>query len=821
MVDIETASSAGEEEFYDACDRVARPQSYEQEGAARAKGKGKAIVSFHHELPSDEVGVDWKQYEPPLALSDTPGVESEIILQLIADSIERIKTRIAREEDEKKQVMEEEAAAGNSTQEQDVQKVAGTDKAPETTDIVIQDEGGHASDGPVPSQEPENRSSNAYAYVMARRTLGGGDPLDALHALNPKNPDVGGTLRRHGPPAILHTGPKSRPKRRLFLSGLLRRLNDVGIQPESSAAGSARPRPPHAPSSFERTSDVLRHRLKKPSVDNRSRESHADTAPTWSVEEDEVECVSCLDDFKPQDTVKAPCHRYCKPCFSRLVASACANEQHWPPKCCLNPIPHQTVVLELEADPALRQRYRECAAQYSVPVGERVYCHQSDCGQWLRPGSQIDRASEVGRCAAGHATCLVCRGAQHLGSPCPQDRELQRTRALAEEEGWRRCVGCRAYVEHASACQHMTCRCGAEFCYVCGARWRTCACTMDMLAAAKGAAAGRRRAREQREAREEAEAREALRLVREFEREEARRAELKRQQAAEARRHTELVRRVEQETRRRAGVAAKFRDLREQLERVHERQRSLLAREHERRDAERRAQADAALARLRREHATARGELRARAVARVGARERAAEMDYAARLEDQRRIEERYRTQLQTYWAGRRGRGGGWKRGNGDNGDDGGDGDGAAEMMMTTRVVVSAALAELREKMEAGSAAWRAHAEAGLARYRLRVDEEREIREELLDDAERMLVEGLRGTAAAWARRRGAEGRWVGVVVDERARVLGEMETAEMEEGGGGGGEDIGSWFAGEGGLGIEVDEINGDEYEDEDGPPG
>ena len=74
----------------------------------------------------------------------------------------------------------------------------------------------------------------------------------------------------------------------------------------------------------------------------------------------------------------------------------------------------------------------------------------------------------------------------------------------------------------------MTCRCGHQFCYVCGQRWRTCSCTMDQLYALKGAAQERREHRRFTEQTEAAELRQILAQIELFEQEEARRAELER-----------------------------------------------------------------------------------------------------------------------------------------------------------------------------------------------------------------------------------------------------------------------------------------------------
>ncbi|CAF2130412.1 unnamed protein product [Brassica napus] len=54
---------------------------------------------------------------------------------------------------------------------------------------------------------------------------------------------------------------------------------------------------------------------------------------------------------------------------------------------------------------------------------------------------------------------------------------------LARYKRWRRCQQCRVMVELAQGCNHMTCRCGHEFCYCCGGEYREGqqSCTCDFL----------------------------------------------------------------------------------------------------------------------------------------------------------------------------------------------------------------------------------------------------------------------------------------------------------------------------------------------------
>lgn len=50
-------------------------------------------------------------------------------------------------------------------------------------------------------------------------------------------------------------------------------------------------------------------------------------------------------------------------------------------------------------------------------------------------------------------------------------RTRTRLRELAKEKEWQTCSKCRRIVERIDGCLHMTCLCGFEFCYRCGAEY--------------------------------------------------------------------------------------------------------------------------------------------------------------------------------------------------------------------------------------------------------------------------------------------------------------------------------------------------------------
>ncbi|KAK1600702.1 IBR domain-containing protein [Colletotrichum navitas] len=483
--------------------------------------------------------------------------------------------------------------------------------------------------------------------------------------------------------------------------------------------------------------------------------SDTNSTSTTSRKTATVECVSCLDDFDKKDMVKVTCHSYCRDCFERLIATAVQNEQQWPPKCCLNQIPFRTILRYVTKD--LGKTYKDRAAEWKLPVSERIYCNQPDCSLWIRP-DHVNQGLSIGRCANAHWTCTICRGPQHDNSDCPQDRDLALTNALAEDEGWQHCLKCQALVEHLEACQHMTCRCGYQFCYVCNQRWRTCTCTMDQLNAVKAGAATRREERLRRKEEAESELRDALRQIEEFEREEALKAELLRQETErqeEERRQREIEERVRFESLRRHGIEVKYQDLRAMLDQIHDLQEVLVRYQHDKEKEIASQEAFTSTAELEARQQAEHLELAETASRKLAAKEKALATEYSLRVLEEKRTEDAYLELLEDFFANK----------------------------PKSEARVEELMQNFLKKMDKGWRAWGRWKTDETARYKMKVDEERAIREEVMYSVKIRHGERVESERRELEKRQVAELRWFTLVVAERSRLLAQMETVEIEDG--------------------------------------
>ncbi|TWU74124.1 hypothetical protein ED733_005266 [Metarhizium rileyi] len=181
-------------------------------------------------------------------------------------------------------------------------------------------------------------------------------------------------------------------------------------------------------------------------------------------------CAACMTDVPYHEAVECPCsHEYCRACMAALLQAAINDESLFPPRCCNQPIP-----LDLNRSlfpPGLVGRYEAKKLEYATE--NRTYCHRAGCSAFIpKPFIQDDIAPCV-ECQS--TTCAICKGPYH-GGDCPEDVATMELLRVAEENGWQRCYSCRRMVDLELGCNHIICRCGAQFCYVCGEPWKTCPC---------------------------------------------------------------------------------------------------------------------------------------------------------------------------------------------------------------------------------------------------------------------------------------------------------------------------------------------------------
>lgn len=185
-------------------------------------------------------------------------------------------------------------------------------------------------------------------------------------------------------------------------------------------------------------------------------------------------CVCCRDDFRVNKGLYTlPCsHRYCNKCLRILIQQAISDEQKMPPKCCNAAIPSPVIKTVLSHDE--QQLFLKSVIQFSTPWEARIFCPLPNCGTFIPPRAKIDPRHPFTVICPKCRTkvCSTCkREAHEIGQDCPADWDLEAVLKLGESAGWRRCYKCRMLVELTQGCSHITCRCKAQFCYICGAVW--------------------------------------------------------------------------------------------------------------------------------------------------------------------------------------------------------------------------------------------------------------------------------------------------------------------------------------------------------------
>ncbi|KAL4879586.1 hypothetical protein BJY04DRAFT_91091 [Aspergillus karnatakaensis] len=180
------------------------------------------------------------------------------------------------------------------------------------------------------------------------------------------------------------------------------------------------------------------------------------------------DCVACNEPKPVFDMIQAPCsHWYCRHCITRLVNDALTDQSLFPPRCCRLDIPLDAMRRHIGDE--LSQRFEEKDTECKDP--QRTCCSNAACAEYILPPFV---QGHVGTCRACQMqTCTVCKRPAHIERCIDEQDEVL---SLAQQAGWQQCPQCHHLIELSTGCNHITCRCRYEFCYVCTMKWKTCHC---------------------------------------------------------------------------------------------------------------------------------------------------------------------------------------------------------------------------------------------------------------------------------------------------------------------------------------------------------
>eukprot|EP01125_Pyxidicula_operculata_P007194 TRINITY_DN2446_c0_g2_i1.p1 TRINITY_DN2446_c0_g2~~TRINITY_DN2446_c0_g2_i1.p1 ORF type:complete len:279 (+),score=5.79 TRINITY_DN2446_c0_g2_i1:419-1255(+) len=150
-----------------------------------------------------------------------------------------------------------------------------------------------------------------------------------------------------------------------------------------------------------------------------------------NIEPNFQDCVSCSSQKKTISTVCG--HSYCLECLRELFCSTLKDRSLVPMRCCKIAFPLEIVKLVAKSEEEIEKYNR------------------------FMPGSDYNKP-----------TPYIIQ----------DEEELASVMKLAESEKWQKCIACNHLISLGYGCNHMTCICGAEWCYVCTRKWRECNCSL-------------------------------------------------------------------------------------------------------------------------------------------------------------------------------------------------------------------------------------------------------------------------------------------------------------------------------------------------------
>lgn len=178
-------------------------------------------------------------------------------------------------------------------------------------------------------------------------------------------------------------------------------------------------------------------------------------------------CSICLEAHALHNTVMIATDTVCHGCIRQIFHNAIGDESLYPPM-------FGTVMLRpsqyREAVPQdLRAAFREKEKEWKIAPSDRIYCA---CGEFLSERKDGGRLFLCGNCPC--IICLSCGAdaTDHMLHACAalQVEDGGAFQGLERGKDYQICPNrrCKRKVELRDGCNHVSCVCKTQFCYICG-----------------------------------------------------------------------------------------------------------------------------------------------------------------------------------------------------------------------------------------------------------------------------------------------------------------------------------------------------------------
>uniref|UniRef100_A0A0C9S4W7 RBR-type E3 ubiquitin transferase n=1 Tax=Wollemia nobilis TaxID=56998 RepID=A0A0C9S4W7_9CONI len=195
-------------------------------------------------------------------------------------------------------------------------------------------------------------------------------------------------------------------------------------------------------------------------------------------------CGICFEDSMEEMFEGLHClHRFCHACMTRYIHSRLEQKRHQmccPHSSCSEPLTLQECRYFLPAE--IFDAWSSAILEAEIPDSDKLHCPFPDCLALLLLPSASEVEIPNAECPfCNRMFCVRCMVPWHADLHCDEFQKLpptERSEAdlqllkLADDLKWQRCAKCKGMIELSYGCNHMTCRCGYEFCYECGTGWK-------------------------------------------------------------------------------------------------------------------------------------------------------------------------------------------------------------------------------------------------------------------------------------------------------------------------------------------------------------